>query len=255
MDEKTLIGKIEILRQIKPRKNWVILTKKRILGEEKSAFSLILDSFRVFQNLFFQYKLALASLVLLFILGGTFAFAQKSLPGEPLFLVKKITEKTRAVFVSEEEKPRVQLELANKRLEELNQIAQKNDVKKLAPAIDEFQASVGEVAEKLAKIKEPEKAREVGEALVKEIKGLEQKKEVLASLYGVEPGETDEIENAYCPLTEREIQNLAEIIEKQSQFLDVEKIQKYLDGLTEAKEYLAEGKCSLAFEKIWFLSQ
>ena len=105
MDEKTLIGKIEILRQIRPRKNWVVLTKKRILGEERTLPGLFSDSLRVFQGLFYQYKLALASLILLFILGGTFVFAQKSLPGEPLFLVKKITEKTRAVFVSERRNP------------------------------------------------------------------------------------------------------------------------------------------------------
>ena len=153
MKEKELIGKIEILSQIKPRKDWVILTKKRILGEEKTAFGLISDSFRVLQGLFFQYRLALASLILILILGGTFVFAQKSLPGEPLFVIKKLTSKTRAVFVSEDEKPKVQLELANKRLEELNQIAQKNDVRKLAPAMNEVQASISETAKNLVKSK------------------------------------------------------------------------------------------------------
>jgi len=238
MTEKELIGKIQILRQIEPRKDWVILTKRRILGESPSLAGLISDSFRVFPRLFFQYKFALATLSLILILGGTLGFAQISLPGDYLFPLKKITEKTRAVFVSETEKPKVELELANKRLEELTRIAETNQVKKLAPAISEFQASVSEAAQKLVKIKEPEKTLEARKALVEEFKEMEEKKKVLASLYGVETGETEEL----CQYAEREIKNLGTLTAKQEELL------------AEAQEYLAEGKCSLAFEKILFLS-
>lgn len=253
MNEKELIGKIEILRQIRPRKNWVVLTKKRILEEEKTLPGLFLDSLRVFQGLFFQYKLALASLIFVLVLAGTFAFAQKSLPGEPLFIVKKITEKTQALLVAKDEQPQAQLELVNKRLEELTKIAEKNEVRKLAPAINEFQASVSEAAQKLVQIKEPEKTREIGEALVKEIKGLEQKTDVLASLYGVEPGDTGEIEIVYCQWAGREIQILSTTIEKQIELFDINEAQRYIESLSEAKKHLEEGKCSLAFEKILLL--
>ena len=34
LTEKQLIGKVRKLRQIRPRKDWVFLTKKGILGEE-----------------------------------------------------------------------------------------------------------------------------------------------------------------------------------------------------------------------------
>jgi multidrug efflux pump subunit AcrB len=241
MIEKELIGKIEILRQIRPRKNWVFLTKKQILGEERTLSGLFSDSLRVFQGLFYQYKFALASLMLVLILGGTFAFAQKSLPGEALFLVKKITEKTRAVFVSEKEKPGAQLELTNKRLEELTQIAQKNEVKKLAPAIEEFQASVSESAKKLVQIREPEKTREMGKKVIAEIKKLEENKEKVESL-GVVIGDSKEIEDAMCQLTTEQIKDLGTLTEKQQELLE------------EAKKYLEEGECSLAFEKILLLS-
>jgi len=241
MAKNELIGKIEILHQIRPRKSWVVLTKKRILGEDKTISGLILDSFRVFEGLIFQYKLAFVSLILMLILGGTFVFAQHSLPGEPLFVLKKITEKTRAVFVSESEKPGTQLELANKRLEELTQIAQKNEVRKLAPAIEEFQASVSESAKKLVQIKEPEKSREAGKKVIAQIKKLSENKEKVESL-GVVIGDSKEIEDAFCTLTEREIKSLGTLTEKQEELLG------------EVKEYLKEGKCSLAFEKILYLS-
>jgi len=238
MNEKTLIGKIEILRQIRPRKNWVILTKKRILGEERTLPGLFLDSFRVFQGLFFQYKLALASLVLLFILGGTFAFAQKSLPGEPLFIVKKMTEKTRAVFISEEEKPKAQLELANRRLEDLAKIAEKNDVRKLAPAIDEFQANVSEAAKNLAK------AKTVGKDIVVQTQELEKNKEKIEKTLATQIG-TEELENVYKDLAEQQIKDLenSSLTESQTKLL------------AQAKEYFEAGDYSNALIKTIEASQ
>ena len=238
MHEKTLIGKIEILSQIRPRKNWVVLTKKRILGEERTLAGLFLDSFRVFQGLFFQYKLALASLVLLFILGGTFAFAQKSLPGEPLFIVKKMTEKTRAVFISEEEKPKAQLELANRRLEDLAKIAEKNDVRKLAPAIDEFQANVSEAAKNLAK------AKTVGKDIVVQTQELEKNKEKIEKTLATQIG-TEELENVYKDLAEQQIKDLenSSLTESQTKLL------------AQAKEYFEAGDYSNALIKTIEASQ
>jgi len=238
MDEKTLIGKIEILRQIRPRKNWVVLTKKRILGEERTLPGLFSDSLRVFQGLFFQYKLALASLILLFILGGTFAFAQKSLPGEPLFVIKKMTEKTRAVFVAENERPKVQLELANKRLEDLAKIAETNDVRKLAPAIDEFQANVSEAAKNLTK------AKTVGKDIILQTQELEKNKEKIEKTLATQIG-TEELENVYKDLAEQQIKDLENSSLTESQ----EKI------LEEAKEYFEAGDYSNSLIKTIEASQ
>jgi len=238
MDEKTLIGKIEILRQIRPRKNWVILTKKRILGEERTLAGLFLDSFRLFQGLFFQYRLALASLVLLFVLGGTFAFAQKSLPGEPLFVIKKMTEKTRAVFVAENERPKVQLELANKRLEDLAKIAETNDVRKLAPAIDEFQANVSEAAKNLTK------AKTVGKDIILQTQELEKNKEKIEKTLATQIG-TEELENVYKDLAEQQIKDLenSSLTESQTKLL------------AQAKEYFEAGDYSNALIKTIEASQ
>jgi len=147
MTEKELIGKIRELRQIQPSKDWVSLTKSQILGKEDKYNNLI----SVFQILF--SKPAYAGLVVVFVLFGLFGFSQNSLPGDLLYPIKKITERSQAVFVSEEELPKYNLEIANKRLEELNEIAQTNQVKKLAPAISEFQANISEAAKSLAKVK------------------------------------------------------------------------------------------------------
>ena len=237
MTDPNLVRKIQLLKKIRPRKDWVLLTKSQILGKEPSS----IEQFSTFLRVFFRFKPAFATLVVLVILGGSFGLAQNSLPGDLIYPLKKITERGQAVFVSEEELPKYNLEIANKRLEELTRIAQTNQVKKLAPAISEFQASVSKAAQNLAKIKEPEKAYEAGKTVVVEIKKLEENKQKIET-FGVVIGDAEEIENVMCQLVERDIKNLGTLLEGQQ------------ESLRKAEEYLKEGKCTLAFEKILLLS-
>jgi len=129
MTQNELIGKIRELRQIKPRKDWVLLIKTQILGQEETP------KFELFPF----FKPAYAGLFFLLLLAGLIEFSQGALPGDPLYSLKRITEKAQAVFVSKEEQPKLQLELTSKRLEELNKVADANRVKRLAPALNEFQ--------------------------------------------------------------------------------------------------------------------
>lgn len=131
MTEKELIAQIKGLRQIKPSKDWVVLTKKNILGDECLSRRSFLDVFR--------FRFVFAPLLAVLILVGLFGSAQYSLPGNLLYYVKRAAEKSRAVFVSAEAKPQYELVMANKRLEELNKIAENNKVKNIAPALNEFQ--------------------------------------------------------------------------------------------------------------------
>ncbi len=152
--EEELIKKIQELRQIQPRKDWVVLTKSQILGEEQkiklTPFSLI-DGLRLFFQ--YQYKPALVGVLSILILFGTFTFARNSLPGDLLYPIKRIAEKSQAIFVSENEKPQASLELANKRLEELTKITETNQVKKIDPAGNEFEAGVSEGAKMLSRVR------------------------------------------------------------------------------------------------------
>ena len=228
MTEKELIGKLRELRQIKPRKDWVVLTKSQILVEEKPVF-----------NPLFIFKPVYAGFLFIFILFGLFGTSQNALPGDLLYPIKKIVEKSRVVFVSETDKPKLNLELANRRLEELNQIAQKNEVKKLAPAINEFQASASKAAKNLTTLKGADV-----KGIVAETQKLEENRKKAESL-GVVVGETEELENAYKVLAEREIENLenSSLTEKQEEVLK------------EAKEYFEREDYSNALIKTVEASQ
>jgi len=228
--EKELIGKIRELGQIKPSPDWVALTKSQILVDVEVRP-------RPFYFPFF--KPAYAGLIIVFILIGLFGFSQDSLPGDPLYLIKKISEKSQAVFVSEEELPKYNLEIANKRLEELNEIAQTNQVKKLAPAISEFQANVSEAAKSLAKVK----GQDV-EKIVAQTKKLEENKKKVEEVLATKI-ETEEWDNALSQIVEREIKDLEErtLTEEQEKLL------------AEAKSDFEAGNYSDALVKILILSQ
>lgn len=164
--EKQLISKLQELRQIKPSNDWVILIKKQILEEEKpgTGFSFIsfIREIQRGERFVFQHKPAFASLLVLAILFGIFGFAQNSVPGDTLFSIKKITEKGQAVFISEKNQSRHDLEIANKRLDELAIIVENNQTKKLASGINEAQESVLKAVEN--KIK-PDEVEEIAEKI------------------------------------------------------------------------------------------
>ena len=235
MTETNLIQKLKTFKQIKPRKDWVVFAKKQILGEEpKLGWASVLE---IFPRILFQPKFVFANFIIVGILIGSFISAQNSLPGEPLYLLKKISERGQALFVSEVEKPRAQLELANKRLEELTKIAETNQVKKLAPALEEYQASISQAAENLKEVK----GADIKE-IAKVTKKLEESKKRVEAL-GVVIEETEELNNALTSLAEREIQEL----EKQILTENQEKL------LEEAKEDYEAGNFASALEKILLL--
>ncbi|KPJ57481.1 hypothetical protein AMJ49_00960 [Parcubacteria bacterium DG_74_2] len=210
MTEKELIGRIQELGQMKPSKNWVVSTKREI------SFSFL--------------KPALVGVFVLLI--AVFVSAQTALPGEKLYTLKRIVEKSQAFFVSEKEKPKLELELANKRLEELRQIAQSNDVRKLAPAMKEVKESTAEVAKSLKKV------RKADSEIVAQTKKLEENKEITQQILGTKI-ETEELEDAYKIFAEREIKNL----EKSSL------TKKQEEVLEEAKEYFEKSDYYSAFIK------
>jgi hypothetical protein len=151
MDEKELIAKIKELRQIKPNQEWVLLTKNRILGKtpvlrEKTKLNeSIISVLRVF-SFGSVLKPSYLGVLSLFIIVGLFGFAQNSVPGDYLYALKRIYEKSQMLFASEKEKQQISLELVNKRLDELTQVVESNQTKKLAPALREFQSSLAEAA-------------------------------------------------------------------------------------------------------------
>jgi len=231
LTEKELIRKIRQLQQIKPRKEWVVLTKNQIFGEEKREFNFFSLIVRVWKPI-----LALSTLGILL---GLFGIAQNSLPGDLLYPIKKITERSQAIFVSDRERPKMELELTNKRLEELNKISQTNQIKKLAPAMNEVQKSLSQTNKNL------KGKQKFSREILDQTKKIVDNKEKVEKVLGTQISESKELENT-----------LAQIIESQIKDLETrtltEEDQKFL---TEAKKDFELGNFSEALRKILMLSQ
>lgn len=247
MSESEFIKRIQVLKQIKPREDWVFLTKKRIFGQppalfEESPLRRLFSPQEWLRVFLVHSRLAFATLLFLGILFSTaFTFAQSALPGDFLYPVKRVVEKAQSVFVSTEDKPTAQLELVNKRLEELTQIAQSNQAQKLAPAINEFQASASQAAKDLKRTKDTKK---ITKEVVEETKKLVENRQKVESL-GVMVGDSEELDQALAQIVEEQIKDL----EKRTLTEEQKEILKKAKENYEAKDY------SGALIKILNLSQ
>ena len=232
MTHKELVGQLKKLRQIEPQKNWASLTKTQIMGVEPKFV------------LFPHFKPAFAGLIAVFILFGFFGygFVRDAIPGDLLYVVKKVANQGQAIFVSEQEKPVFQLKLANDRLEDLTKASARN----LAPTIFEFRANIFEAARDLVKMDTTTSDSMVMKQIIEETKKLEENKQKVESL-GLILGEdsTNELDNAYKILSEREIRNL----DNNTLTEDQEKL------LEEAKEFFEKGDYLDALVKVIEASQ
>ena len=229
MTEKQLIAKIRTLRQIEPSKSWVVLTKERIFEHDERNRVPFVKGTRFLLQIF-RYKPVFAAALVGAVLIGLFGFAQRSLPGDTLFSLKRIAEKGQAVFISQEEQPNYDFEIVQKRLDDLIKVAQKNSVKNLAPAINEYQANVSKVAENIAKEKDVEKVKR----MVLKMKELENKEAELKSLGIVGIGKNEELDKTYAQKIIELLEHLVEDLKDRSLTEEQQKL------LAEAEKDLAD---------------
>jgi len=238
MTGKNLIQQLQTLKEIKPREEWVLLTKENIFKEEpaKGIISIwlgTLKELRRSERFVFNHKPAFAFALSLLVAVGLFGFAQGSMPGDMLFSLKKITEKGQAaLFVSDKNKTRYDLEMVSKRLNDIAKAAQADAGKNLGPAINEYKESASTAAKSLAKSNDLKE-------ITAEVKKIEEQKQEIQSL-GVKIDENAELDNA-----------LASVVQKEIDSFDGKQLtQESQAALEKAKIYFVNGKYSDALEKL-----
>lgn len=248
MKESQLVRQLKSLREIKPSDNWVSFTKERIFAAEPESMGLragLLSFFPVF-----RYKLALAPVISVLVLIGLFGFTQNTIPGDFLFSVRKMTESAQVTFSSSAEKPKTQLKLANRRLEELGRIAESNQARNLDPAIKEFQSNISQATKDLAAFdlnvtsSDPLVIRE----LVAETKKLTENKEKVESVLGAVIGDTQELNNAISQIEKQTAAYLIADLERRTLK------ESDLQLLNQARNDFNAGNYATSLEKIWILS-
>lgn len=216
MNDKEILNKILLLKDIKPRKEWVLLTKQSMLGIETNlSYPLFL---RIFDLSYLKRPVfVFASLALVIIIGvglqlqGGFS---------------------KNVSVNNEQELRV--ELAQKKLEQLK------------IAIKEFQETSSRVSNDFAQLVEnqPQKALQASRMIVQLQKDKSQLEKVLGSTIGQDQNDETKIENATKTLLENEFADLSTRTLNEDQ----------LHILQEAKDAFEAKDYQTSLEKIWILS-
>jgi len=242
--EKELILKLQTLKDIKPRQDWVVFAKREILGGNKitikasykEKFLGVLD---FLPALTYQRKLTYAFATLLLIMVGTLGFAQYTMPGDLLFSVKKVTEQSQAALSGQTNLKQNMANL-NNRINDLAQVAKEGRTVNIPSAIDEVRQSASKVAESLkgSLTKDPQSVRE----LANEVQKIKQLR-TLTDL--TDTPEIKSLNDALAVLVQNEITDL----EKTS-------LTEYqLETLKGIKDLYDEGDYVAALEKILTINE
>jgi len=250
--EKDLLQKLTLLKEIKPKENWVLFAKNRILEQDPSLAkeNLLQKEVGHFVS-YIQYfekairqaqaKPAFVFAALAFVvLGGVgYKISQNSLPGDALYSVRSVIEK--ATISSS---PSASLQVAQRRLEDLRKVVEGNKVKNLPQATQEFNQSVAEVSKDLLALveNEPDKALQISRELVQLQKGKAQIEQILGAAIGEE--QALELTNATKVLVEAELNYLEERTLTEDQE----------DLLAQAIAAYQAGDYEMALENIWMIS-
>jgi len=147
--QKQLIEQLRGLKEIKPRQEWVLLLKSQLLSKEISKFEFRNSNF--FFGIFSQKSLAYSFAMVLLIFIGLVGFAQRTVPGDLLFPVKKIAEQSQAVL-SGKTGLEQNVSILTNRINDLAKVAKKGRADSMPLAINEINADASELAKNLKEI-------------------------------------------------------------------------------------------------------
>lgn len=195
MTDRQLINQLKNLKQIHPDEGWVVFCRESLLEKMNDSkinqgfdlnliFSDFTKSIRVqfkkWQDSPYLKPVAVSALVFSLILGGsvfTVLASRDSLPGDALFKVKSANEQIHVIFASDDEKVKIQAEIAEKRVNELGQIVKQSlsaakKRKKVEKAVVKVQESLAAVRNEMPVMNEkssPQKAVELAQVVTEKI--------------------------------------------------------------------------------------
>jgi len=238
MTEEQIISKLQLLKQVKPNYEWVSLVKNEILGKSALPANPIIAPaprgtlLNIFRTIYHHQKLAYSFAVFMFMFAGVFGIAQYTLPGDPLFSVKKITEQSQAALL-QESNVKTSAESLKKRSNDLAQVVKQQKGSNISQAKQEVKEATKNLANAI--LKDSNSAKEIA----MEIKG----NQTLLSFFE-DADLKEESEILYKAIDEQMIADLEKVTLSEPQ----QEIFK------EVKILFEEGKYSLALEKILLIS-
>ncbi|MBI4122988.1 MAG: hypothetical protein HY458_01325 [Parcubacteria group bacterium] len=220
MEHRQTIEKLNLLKSITPRQDWVFSVKSQVMSQigvnslveprilQGSLASRILGELVLATRYFEKPAFAFAGLMLVVGVSLALQISSSSLPGDPLYSVKSTREQVEFALSPSKDRAFVQLELAQRRLDELKQVTAQNRTKDLAAAIKGYQSRVSEVSQALPGLvdQEPRVALQAGKVLLELQKERSKLERVLGTSIG--EGENDSLAEATRVVVESELKDL-----------------------------------------------
>lgn len=228
MNDKKLIAKLQELRQIKPRKDWVFSLKKEILGEQPKFGTQISTVFEILPRIFFQRKLAYVVVTTFLIIVSIFGLS---------LIPTSNNNKFEAVLLSAANESRNSLEIANQKLENLAEIAKTRNADKIVAAVNDANESIANASKTITKdiVSNSKALKEIAAS----VKKIDQNRNYLQTL-GVTVDSDYQLNNVLQPLVQREIESLEKSTLSENQQLTLKEIKGLYD----------QGQYADALEKI-----
>ena len=154
-------------QSIKPSSLWKEETKSMLLGVMEEKFTPAYSSNKEKQVFSFTPVFALAVLLVVAVFSFTFVQAKNTIPGEPLYAVKRFGEKTRFLLTPADKEPVLRAEILAKRVSEAQKIAEKPQSspspKSLETLNRDFQKELVALKQDLAQKTEKTKEKEIAQ--------------------------------------------------------------------------------------------
>lgn len=265
MISRKLVEQLDSLKAIKPRSEWkeqtrdILFAQISAQGSEKGLQTtqfgstvayvrgaLIFSYRQTFEQLFAR-PLVLSGVLSVFVVMAVSAVvaSQGSMPGDPLYTVKRTEESIRVAFISPADRPAFQMDIAGKRIKELSEIShkalnQEQAKEQKTRLAREANASISTAREDLLRLTKetPEQAVRVAAA----IKEYAQKSAEQAKTVFTEENSAQSLADMIDGLDETKSAALAIIIEKKdSAKVPDRDIAEHLDqAIGELEERLAQ---------------
>jgi len=170
MPEKELIEQLKQLQEVKPNKNWANWLLSNILAKSQQEIIIKPRVKLVSFSFIHQYQKALVPAVFVVLFISTFAFAQTTLPGNPLYPVKTLTQTARLFLTPKDYKSVVRLQITKTRLEDMAKITDQEQA--IALMSQNIQKDLQTIPQELKNIQKKQVSLKIAKQVQNEAKDL-----------------------------------------------------------------------------------
>ncbi len=273
MTEKELLEQLNQLKEVKPNQAWGVWLLSHILSQKRTVSTPQPQIKWAGFSFLNHYQKVLIPAFCVFLFVSSVALAQNSLPGNPLYPLKTLTQNARLALAPQSEKPVVRLEIAQARLEDLKKT--KDQEEKVASLTQTIKKDLNTIPQDLKNIPQKQVALKTSQKVQEKTQNLTK----LVAETNLKPTQKEDLTKAVTDTQNQVLALILETTEKinqcpsylQNQLNDLqnyftlhsqeltqwspEDLTKVKVALGEISNFLQAGNCLEAMDQIESINQ